>query len=69
MHDVGDVAAREVMGLQFVGIELQPAFVLSIIDETIVEGGTLRQRIRISCSRLILTPDTNAENQSPTGMK
>jgi hypothetical protein len=43
--------------------------VLSIIEETIVEGGTLRQRIRISCSRLILTPDTNAENQSPTGIK
>ena len=41
----------------------------AIIDDTIVEGGTLRQRIRMSCGRLILTPDTNAENHSPTGMK
>jgi hypothetical protein len=51
------------------GLSSSPAFVLSIIDDTIVEGGTLRQRIRMSCSRLILTPDTNAENHSPTGMK
>ena len=41
----------------------------AIIDDTIVEGGTLRQRIRINCNKLIRTPDTNAENHSPTGMK
>ena len=69
MHHAGDIAARKVMRLEFVGVEFQPGLVLSIIDETIVEGGTLRQRIRMSCSRLILTPDTNAENHSPTGMK
>ena len=42
---------------------------LSIIEETITEGGTLRQRIRTSCSRLMRTPDTSAENHSPTGMR
>ena len=41
----------------------------AIIDDTIVEGGTLRQRIRINCNRLIRTPDTSAENHRPTGMK
>ena len=57
------------MGLQFVGVERKTGFVLSIIDETIVEGGTLRQRISTSCSRLMRTPDTRAENHSPMGMK
>ena len=41
----------------------------AIIDDTIVEGGTLRQRIRINCNKLIRTPDTSAENHKPTGMK
>ena len=41
----------------------------AIIDDTIVEGGTLRQRIRINCNKLIRTPDTSAENHRPTGMK
>jgi len=31
--------------------------------------GTLRQRIKINCNRLILTPETSAENHNPTGMK
>jgi hypothetical protein len=51
------------------GSSESPAFVLSIIDETITEGGTLRQRIKINCNRLILTPETSAENHNPTGMK
>ena len=37
--------------------------------QLIVEGGTLRQRIRINWNRLIRTPDTSAENHRPTGMK
>ena len=41
----------------------------AIIDDTIVEGGTLRQRIKINCNKLIRTPDTSAENHKPTGMK
>ena len=36
----------------------------SIIDDTITDGGTLRQRIRKSCNRLIFTPDTKAETVS-----
>ena len=42
---------------------------MAIIDDTIVEGGTLRQRIKINCNKLIRTPDTSAENHKPTGMK
>ena len=69
MHHIGHVTSGQIVGFELVGIEFQTGFVLSIIDDTIVEGGTLRQRIKINCNKLIRTPDTSAENHKPTGMK
>ena len=59
MHHIGHVTSGQIVGFELVGIEFQ----------TIVEGGTLRQRIKINCNKLIRTPDTSAENHKPTGMK
>ena len=64
-HDSWNVAFEFVERMANLATANPDAF----IEETIVEGGTLRQRIRISCSRLMRTPDTRAENHSPTGMK
>ena len=47
----------------------KPAFVEFIIALTITPGGTFLHRIRTSCNNEILTPESNAENHIPTGIK
>jgi hypothetical protein len=39
------------------------------MERTMMVGGTFLQRIRISCKREILTPDSSAVNHNPMGMK
>jgi phosphatidylserine decarboxylase len=50
-------------------MEARPALVASIIDLTIMVGGTFLQRIRINCKSEIRTPERSAVNHKPMGMK
>ena len=51
------------------GLSFRPAFVPSIIDETIADTGIFRQRIRIICNSEICAPEISAVNHKPTGTK
>jgi hypothetical protein len=50
-------------------MEASPALCASIIDLTIVLGGTFLQRIKINCSNDIRTPERSAVNHNPMGIK